>query len=187
MIDLGYTRERMLEDIGSPPARAAQARDVVVVDGLVDPRARASFVESATARLVTRIVAPQDILPSLDEALTARFAAVAPELVRRNLLRPLKKALGNAHKRGNRLDPDKVIALEVVVTSAGAFLEVSDQGEGFDVAATCARFKEGSRFFTHGGSGFRIFEKARALISFDDGGRTLRARFLVEEQARKGR
>src|SRR5688572_22517241 len=163
----------MLEDIGSP-------RDARLVDELADPRARACFVESAAARLVTRIVAPQDILPSLDAVLTARFASVAPEELRRNLLRPLKKALGNAHKRGNRLDPHKVIALEVVVTSAGAFVEVSDQGEGFDVAATCARFKAGTRFFTHGGSGFRIFEKARAVVSFADGGRTFRTRFQVE-------
>ena len=168
----------MLEDIGSPGAAA-------VVDGLEDPEARATFVGSSAARLVTRIGAPQDILPSLDAALTARFATIAPEQVRRNLLRPLKKALGNAHKRGNRLDPHKVIALEVVVTIAGAFVEISDQGEGFDVAATCARFRAGARFFTHGGSGFRIFEKARAVVSFDDGGRTFRA--LGERNCQPGK
>ena len=71
----------------------------------------------------------------------------------------------------------KLITLEVLVTRAGAFVQVSDQGEGFDVAATCERFRAGSPYFTHGGSGFRKFEKARGIVSFDDGGRTFRACF----------
>jgi anti-sigma regulatory factor (Ser/Thr protein kinase) len=174
VIDLAYSRERMLADIGSPP-------DAAPVGDLADPRARAHFVERDAARLVARVHAPQDILPSLDAALAARFAAVEPARLQRNLLLPLKKALGNAHKRGNRLDPAKCIALEVVVTRRGAFVEVSDEGEGFDVAGTCARFRTGERYFAHGGSGFRKFEKARAVVSFDDGGRTFRVRFRAED------
>lgn len=175
MIDLTYSRERMLQDICSP-------QDAAPVGDLTDPSVRAAFVAREAARLVTRVHAPQEILPSLDAALSARFAEIAPERLQRNLLLPLKKALGNAHKRGNRLDPGKCITLEVVVTRAGAFVQVSDEGDGFDVAATCARFKSGARYYTHGGSGFRKFEKARAVVSFDDGGRTFRACFRTEEE-----
>jgi len=168
LIDLAYSRQRMLEDIH-------WVGDAVLVGDLGDPGAREQFVARDAARLVTRVHTPQEILPSLDAALLARFAGVAPEELQRSLLLPLKKALGNAHKRGNRLDPRKQIMLEVVVTRAGAFVQVSDEGDGFDVAATCARFKAGTPYFTHGGSGFRKFEKARAVVSFDDGGRTFRA------------
>src|SRR5262245_25153851 len=174
MIDLDYSRERMLADLGDP-------RDAVAVADLADHAARADFVGRDTARLATRVHAPEEILLGLSAALSARFADVAPRELRRNLLLPIKKALGNAHKRGNRLDPRKCIALEVLVTRAGAFVEVTDEGDGFDVAATRARFADGARYFTHGGSGFRKFEKARAVVSFADGGRTFRARFLAAE------
>jgi hypothetical protein len=170
MIDLAYSRERMLEDILFP-------KEAALVGDLADPEARAAFVGRDAARLVTHVHAPEEILPSLDAALAARFAEIPPEQLRRNLLLPLKKALGNAHKRGNRLDPAKSITLEVLVTRRGAFVQVSDEGGGFDVAATCARFRRGESYFTHGGSGFRKFEKARAVVSFDDGGRTFRACF----------
>jgi hypothetical protein len=174
MIELGYSRQRMLEDLGAP-------RDAALLSDLSDPREHAAFVASDVARLVVSIHAPEEILPSLDAALAARFAGVEPGELQRNLLLPLKKAVGNAHKRGNRLDPEKSIALEVLVTPDGAFVQVTDQGEGFDFAATCARFRRGTPYFTHGGSGFRKFEKARAVVSFDDGGRTVRLRFRSDE------
>ena len=161
----------MLEDI-----RAGQG--AALVNSLADARSFSAFVSLGEARLLARVSALQDILPRLDSALAARFSEVAPDRLQRNLLLPLKKALGNAHKRGNRLDPQKLITLEVVVTRRGAFVEVSDEGEGFDVEATCARFRAGSPYFTHSGSGFRKFEKAGSVVSFADGGRTFRACFL---------
>jgi anti-sigma regulatory factor (Ser/Thr protein kinase) len=174
MIELGYSKRRMLEDLGAP-------RDAMLVSDLSDPRGRETFVASEVARLVVRVHAPEEILPELDAVLTTRFASVEPSELQRNLLLPIKKAVGNAHKRGNRLDPEKTIALEVLVTPDGAFFEVTDQGEGFDFAATCARFRRGTPYFTHGGSGFRKFEKARAVVTFDDGGRTVRLRFRSDE------
>ena len=170
MIDLAYSREKMLADIRAP-------RDPVPVGELADPAARAAFVRSDAARLSMRVRTPEEILPDLNAALADRFAEVDPEELERSLLLPLKKAVGNAHKRGNRRDPQKLITLEVLVTRAGAFVQVSDQGEGFDVAAICERFRSGSPYYTHGGSGFRKFEKARGIVSFDDGGRTFRATF----------
>src|SRR5262245_43438279 len=116
----------MLEDIRAG-GRAA------LVDGLADPQSFSDFVSLGEARLLTKVSSPQDILPRLDSALAARFSEVEPDSLQRNLLLPLKKALGNAHKRGNRMDPAKRITLEVVVTRRGAFVEVSDEGEGFDV------------------------------------------------------
>ena len=108
----------------------------------------------------------------------ARFADVLPERLERDLLSPLKKAVGNAHKRGNLRDPSKWITVEVVLTDAGAFLEVSDEGAGFDVEGTLDRFGAGGEYFAHSGSGFRKFTKARSVISFDRGGSRFRLRFL---------
>ena len=88
--------------------------------------------------------------------------------------------MGNAHKRGNRLAPDKWITVEVIVTRCGAFVEVSDEGTGFDVAATYERFREGQQYFAHKGSGFRRYCKARSIVSFDNGGSTFRACFRPE-------
>lgn len=175
MIDLQYSRERMLADIGATDIGTTV--ETAAVSGLSEPAAFAAFVGRESARLMTRVHEPHEVLVTLEAALAARFAAVPRERLQRDFLAPLKKALGNAHKRGNRLDPGKWIRLEVAVTRTGAFVQVSDEGAGFDVAATCARFAEGSRYFSHHGSGFRKFHKARAVISFDDGGRTFRARF----------
>ena len=172
MIDLGLSRERMLADIAATGEAAA-------LGDLADPAARAEFVARDQARLLTTVRAPQEILPDLFAALAARFPALGAERLQRDLLAPLKKALGNAYKRGNRMDPAKRITLEVVVTRAGAFVQVTDEGAGFDVAATCARFAAGSHYFTHHGSGFRKFHKSSAVISFADGGRTFRARFVA--------
>jgi hypothetical protein len=161
VIDLGYSRERMLADL--------QASDGALPG---------ADLASERARAVTRGKAPDEILPGLNAALSARFADVPPERLERDLLGPLKKAVGNAHKRGNLRDPGKWITVEVLVTSAGAFLEVSDEGGGFDVAGTLERFRNGRAYFAHSGSGFRRYAKARSVISFDRAGATLRLRFL---------
>jgi hypothetical protein len=161
VIELGYSRERMLADIQAPASLPGSA-------DLADER----------ARLVLRASTPEEILPSLDATLAGRFADVSPRRLERDLLWPLKKAVGNAHKRGNLRDPEKRITVEVVLTSAGVFLEVSDEGTGFDVAGTLERYRDGRAYFAHGGSGFKRFVKARSVISFDRGGSTFRLRFL---------
>lgn len=170
MIDLHYSREQMLRDIRATEGAA-------LVGGLADPAELAAFVTLDQARLATEVSTPEAILASLESALAARFSSVPRERLQRDLLAPLKKALGNAYKRGNLMDPQKRITLEVVVTRTGVFVEISDEGAGFDVAGICARFAAGSRYFTHHGSGFRKFHKARAVISFAAGGRTFRACF----------
>lgn len=170
MIDLDYPRERMLEDIRASTG-ACELAD------LSAPRALEAFVARDEARLRVRVREPGEILPALDAALTARFALVPPERLKRNLLAPIKKAVGNAHKRGNQRSQEKWITIEVVVTREGAFVEVSDEGAGFDVPATLARFRAGGEYFAHKGSGFRRYQQAQAVISFANGGSTFRARF----------
>ena len=169
MIDLGYTKEQMLADIGADAA-------VPTLDGqrpLDDPR----FLTLPAARVLLRANAREDLLPGLNAALSARFAETSPQLLYRDLLAPLKKAVGNAWKRGNQMRPDKWITVELIVTRKGAFLEVADEGAGFDVAGTWARFQQGQKYYSYGGSGFRRFAKAESVISYANGGSTFRACF----------
>ena len=169
MIALETTRERMLADIGASAA--------VLSTSSPDPTG-AELVAAEQARLLVKRNAPEELLPSLNSFLERRFADIPPERLHRDVLSPLKKAVGNAHKRGNLRQNDKWITVEVVVTRTGAFLEISDEGNGFDVLATLARFRAGEEYFAHSGSGFRRYTKARSLVSFDRGGSTLRLRFL---------
>jgi hypothetical protein len=162
VIDLLYSREQMLTDLRAiGGSRTDSASDL-----------------HCLARLMLKSRTQDSILPGLDAALTAWFGGVPVERLRRDLLVPLKKAIGNAQKRGNRGAADKWITVEVVVAAAGAYVEVADEGNGFDVAATHARFCSGQPYFEHGGSGFRKFAKARSVVSFGNGGRAFRVRFL---------
>ena len=171
MIALGRTRAGMLAEIGATAALLASASH--------DDRGE-DVLDSPEAHIVLQKHEPQELLPGHSLFLEHRFADLTPRRLERDLLWPLKKAVGNAHKRGNLLDPEKWITVELVATPAGLYLAVSDQGAGFDVEATLARFRAGETYFAHHGSGFRRFTKARSVVTFDDGGRTLRLRFLRE-------
>ncbi len=46
----------------------------------------------------------------------------------------LEEALVNAIKHGNRLDPDKTVKIEAIVTPTQAEIIIEDQGPGFDRA-----------------------------------------------------
>lgn len=176
MIELDYPRERMLGDIGAIEGLPA-------LGDASDPRTMGEFVERDRARLLVKVRTPEEILPALDTVLAARFPNVPPERLERNLLRPLKKAVGNAHKRGNLCALDKWITVEAIVTREGAFIEVRDEGRGFDVPATFARFREGGAYFAHKGSGFRRYAQAKSVVSFANRGSTFRVRFRAAESA----
>lgn len=169
MIALETTRERMLADIGATAALLATSSP--------DPTG-SEVVAAEEARLLVKRHSPEELLPPLNAFFERRFPDVMPERLHRDVLSPLKKAVGNAHKRGNLLRDDKWITVEVVITRAGAYVEISDEGQGFDVEATLARFKSGETYFAHSGSGFRRYTKARSLIAFANGGSTVRLRFL---------
>jgi anti-sigma regulatory factor (Ser/Thr protein kinase) len=167
MIDLGCTRREMLAEIEASAAPEGLAEPS-------DPR----FPGREDARLVVGSRPRRELFRLLEFALTARFAG-APRSERiRDLLVPLRCALGNAHKHGNRRDRSKRIEVEVVTSRRGAVLAIRDEGEGFDAASTVERMRGGRRYFEQQGSGLQAFENASSRIGWEAGGRTLLIRFL---------
>jgi hypothetical protein len=169
MIDLTHTKEQMLAEI--------KASAHVFANCLHDP-ADPDFVALDEAYLIVQGQTPEALLPALNAAFAARCADVPPHQLRRHLLYPVKKGLGNAYKWGNHKDPTKHLTVETVATKTGLLVTISDQGEGFDVPGIVGQFRSGKRYFTHGGSGLKHFDRARSLISYANGGRTLLLRFL---------
>jgi hypothetical protein len=167
MIDLGCTRREMLAEIGASAAPDSLAEPS-------DPR----FPGCEDARLVVAGRPRRELFRLLEFALTARFAD-APRSERiRDLLVPLRCALGNAHKHGNRRDRSRRIEVEVVTSRRGALLAIHDEGEGFDAPSTVERMRGGSRYFSQQGSGLQAFENASSRIGWEAGGRTLLIRVL---------
>jgi len=163
MIDLTLTRERMLADI--------RASEFDLERELADP-ADPDFASLPSLRFHTEKRTRGEVYGALCAGLATRYSDVAPENLIRDVTRPLKKALGNAYKRGNRQDPAKRIALDIVFTPVGAVVTVSDEGEGFDVESVYGGFRDGSVYFNHHGGGFACFERAGSTISYADGGQT---------------
>jgi hypothetical protein len=111
--------------------------------------------------------------------LSERFAAVPRTRLLRDLLVPLRSALSNAHKRGNRGDAAKLIAVETVLTRNGALLAITDQGDGFDVSGVIGHCRRNERYFAHRGAGFSRFDRADAIFTYENGGRTLLLGFVA--------
>ncbi len=169
MIAPQLVMEQMLQEIGGDAAGTAPS--------IRDPTDR-DFVTSPAALLVVCGRTPDDLLPVLDVALSQRFAAVPARHLMAGLLEPLKKAVGNAWKWGNRKDPARQVRVQVVATLLGAVIAVTDEGRGFDVAARLEKLRDGKPYFTHGGSGFARFAQSPSLVTWADGGRTVLIRFL---------
>jgi hypothetical protein len=169
---LARTKAEMLAEIGA----SAKA-----LDGCLHSARDPGFVTLAETRLVLRGRKRDDVLPSLSRALFERFPAVPREHLSCELLDLLKKAMGNAYKWGNREDPARSITVEVVATCSGVVVSVSDEGEGFDVERVVDDLRRDRDYFTHGGSGFAHFERARSVVSYADSGRTVLIRFLADE------
>ena len=167
MIDLSRTRAELLSEIGAPVFVGTPLTD------LTDPRVLASDVH-----LLLRGHTRADLFPLLEVVFSERFAAVPRAQSIRDLLVPLKSALGNAHKRGNRGDVTKSISVETVLTPRGALVAVSDEGEGFDVVRVLRHLRSSERYFTDFGHGFRTLDRATSLVTFENGGRSLLLRFL---------
>jgi len=91
--------------------------------------------------------------------------------------------LGNAYKRGNERDSEKLLTATTVMTAVGAVISIRDQGKGFDVARVVEPFARQERYFVHRGAGFSHFKKTTSVISYADGGRTLLIRFLCDVKA----
>lgn len=174
MIDLKCTKKHMLSNIRAGNGSSG--------DRLQDPADR-RFLTRKRACLVVQGRTPEDLLPCLTAALSQRFADVASKHLYRNLLYPLKKAVGNAYKWGNCKMPGKRVTVEAAVSEFGAVITVSDEGAGFDVENTLRMFKNGHKYYTHGGSGFRHFNRMRSVVNYWDGGRTLLIQFSIDQRS----
>ena len=162
MIDLSRTRAELIAEIEAPLSAGEYLSDIT------DPR-------FATADVRARVqgCAKRDLFPLLKVVLSERFADVPrPELMR-DLLIPLRNALGNAYKHGNNHDPAKAVSVELTLTRMGALIAISDEGSGFDVALTLRRFQEQNGYFANRGVGFRNLQEAGSTVSYENGGRTV--------------
>src|SRR5438105_3044616 len=162
MIDLSRTRAELLAEIDAPKLPGDR------LSGLTDLRAASV---NAHVRVCGR--GRDELFPLLKIALSERFAAVPRLQIIRDLLLPLRNILGNAYKHGNGCDPTKVISVEIVLTSKGALIAVTDEGSGFDVALTFRRFQGQESYFANHGVGFRNLHRAISMVSYENGGRTV--------------
>ena len=172
MIQLGLTRIRMLADIG---AAETLAETPLAPE---DP----AFLERDAARLVVRAHDRHELFGRLEPVLRRRFARSGSEHLESDLLMPLRKAIGNSHRRGNLEDPTKWLTAEVIATRRGAVVSVSDEGSGFDVGRIVRQFGQGERYFTREGHGIEYFARTSSLVSYADGGRTWLLRFLSDPE-----
>jgi hypothetical protein len=164
MVDLSCTKEQML--------KAIYASHEAFVNRFSDPSSPA-LVSLDEVSLVIRGTTPDQLWCVLNDVLSKRFAHVRAERLLSDLMYPVKKGLGNAHKWGNQRDTGKDITVETVITRTGAVLSISDEGRGFDPEAILSKVCRSEHYFTHGGSGFHHFAKTQSLISYTNGGRTL--------------
>jgi hypothetical protein len=176
MIQLGLTRVQMLADIGAE-ASALEAQPL-------DPDDPA-FFERELARLLVRAHHRNELFARLEPALRRRFSRVPSAQLEQDLLIPLRKAIGNCHRRGNHEDPTKWLTADVIATSRGAVLAISDEGAGFDVEEVVRRFERDERYFTREGHGIACFAETGSLVSYADGGRTWLMRFSSDPQPGK--
>src|SRR5205823_11234671 len=136
MIDLNRTRADFLREIGAREP-TVDALTVDPIDDITDPR-----LVSGDARMQVRGHTRDDLFPLLEAALSERYAAVPRLQLIRDLLMPLRNALGNAFKHGNGEDDAKAVHVEIVLTRKGALFAVTDEGNGFDVGLAFRRLQK---------------------------------------------
>src|SRR5256885_3504389 len=138
MIDLSYTRARLLAEIEATDSAGELLSDIT------DPR-----VATAEARVRVCGHGRDDLFPLLKAALLERFGAVPRWQLIRDLLIPLRNSLGNAFKHGNGRDSAKAITVDLALARKGTLITVTDQGDGFDVTLTFRRFQEKENYFVN--------------------------------------
>src|SRR5256886_16575435 len=159
MIDLSRTRAELLAEIEATDSAGEP------LSNITDPR-----VATRDARVRVCGHGRHDLFPLLKAALLERFAAAPrPQLIR-DLLIPLRNALGNAFKHGNGRDATKTISRELVLGRKGALLAVTDEGKGFDVALTCRGFQDRQEHFVNPGAGFSTRHSGTSAVSYEHGG-----------------
>ena len=161
----------MLAEIGAPERLTA-------LQDPGDPR----FRSGDDVRLVFSGASRRELFRVLEFALSARFADT-PRAVRiRDLLGPLRHALGNAYKHGNRRERGKRIDVEILATRRGAVVTIGDEGNGFDVSLAVQRLRGEERGSTRRGAGLRALDDARSAVAYEAGGRIVLIRFLASSR-----
>src|SRR6266498_1038559 len=117
MIDLSRNRAELFAEIEAVEPAAEPLSD------LADPR-----VGTAEVHVRVHGHAKQDLFPLLKVALSERFATVAQPQLIRDLLVPLRNALGNAYKHDNARNPKRVVCVEIMLARNGALIAVTDEG-----------------------------------------------------------
>jgi len=162
MIDPSRTRADLLAEIGATYHPEQPASDVTDLrEALRDAHIRFSGHDK------------RHLFSLVKAVLLEAFAEASREELLRDLLIPLRNALGNAAKHGNAHDPNKFIVVDLILTGEGTLVIVADEGDGFDVALTLGRFRNEGIYYQNGGAGFRNLHDAKSIVSFDTGGRAL--------------
>ena len=162
MIDLTQTRAEMLATIKALDSSGGP------VFAITDPE-----VVTSNGRVRLRSCAREDLFALLKVTLAERFSDEPRSVLIRDLFMPLRHALGNAYRRGNRGDPAKEIAVEVVLAPMGALLAITDEGDGFDVGLAVERMQREETYFENKGVGFRGLHNAKSSVTWENDGRTL--------------
>jgi sigma-B regulation protein RsbU (phosphoserine phosphatase) len=92
-----------------------------------------------------------------------------------NLVLVLKEALTNAIEHGNRFDPDKRVAVDIVPTHAALSITVRDQGCGFNLYKVLAENKK--NLFKERGRGLIIINEYADKVEFNEKGNEIRLVF----------
>jgi hypothetical protein len=151
----------MLGEIGADPAGGLALEDPC------DPR----FLSGDCVELRLRGHARDELFPLLKVVLSARFAHVPRRERAGDLLGPLRHALGNAFKHGNRGDRGRTILVEIAAGVRGAVLAVTDEGQGFEVEPRVQRLASEPR--SSRGAGLRALARSRSRVGWEGGGRTV--------------
>jgi hypothetical protein len=175
MLDLDRTEEQMLAEIAYDTGSNSAGRPTTAGEG---PQPDTPW------RVTGRT--PYELLPVLRKAFFRRYAHLPRAHVSADLVDLVKHGLGNAYKRGNERDSEKLLTVTTVMTDIGAVVKVTDQGHGFEVRRVVEQFARRECYFVHAGSGFSHFQKTPSIVGFGDDGRTLLIRFLVREESGKG-
>ncbi len=161
MIDLTQTRSKFLDDIGAPYPLPKPA------EALASPQ-NPEYDHPVCVRGHTR----KDLFPLLKAHLTAWYSYVPRADLLRDLLIPLRNAIGNSYRHGNGNDPNKEIEVNILHTRGGLLVSVTDEGHGFNPEHIFKQFRDNEFYFVNNGHGFNNFQCARSTISYADNGRT---------------
>lgn len=120
------------------------------------------------------------ILAQVEQAAAAaRSAGGAPPGPALDLERirvALREALANAAEHGNRYDPERSIRIQGRVEGDSLWLEVEDQGAGFDVAATMAELDAADKRRERG-RGLLFMRGIADEVRYEQGGSRVVLRF----------